>query len=1259
MIRVLYVDDESNILELCKIFLERSGDFTVTIATSAPEAIRILGQKRFDAIVSDYQMPEMDGIEFLKHLKDTGNTTPVIIFTGKGREEVVIDALNAGAAFYLQKGGGAKSQFAELSHKIKKAVESRQVEEALRRNETRLRGYFNLPLHGIAITSPDKKWLEVNDRICSMLGYTRDELLQRNWAELTHPDDLAADEEQFNRILSGHIEQYTMDKRFIRKDGGVIWTNITIGCVRKSDGSVDYILGLMEDITERKQMVEALRASEERFRKQYQNNPLAIFTWQHREGDFILVDCNKAAQTLTSGRSNNFIGKTASEMYATRPEIISEIRQAFSERTGLSKELVSENFLPGRLVNTTAAYVPPDLIMVHMEDITERRQAEEALRESEERFRYISELIPDFAYSCKKAPQGEYAIDWITGAPEKITGYTVTEIKKMTCWKFLVIEEDIPVFEKNVTGLLPGESVRCELRIRRKDGSIVWLASFAKCVTDQKKPGYYRLYGGCRDITERKQTEKALNESEKRYRAVVEDQTELICRFTPDGRLTFVNDAYCRYFGLDRTRCLGNPHTVKLPPEDARVMRTHFVSLSPKNPVASIEHRIIMPSGEVRWQRWNDRAIFDKTGQVVEYQSVGRDITEIKRAEEALKQKEAELHDILEGSPIPNFVIDRNHRIISWNNALEEATGFLAADMLGTSRHWQAFYNKKRPCLSDLLVDGKTESIQELYAGKIDAVRLAGGIFDGTDFFPNLGNDGKWLHFSASVIRDAGGNVIGAVETLQDVTEQKHAEEEIRTLQQFQQNIIDNANVWISVLDPKGTILVWNTTAEQISGYLSRDVIGKNTIWKQLYPDPVYRKQVAENILNIIKKNTYVENFETRIRTKSGDEKIIWWNTQPLRDTSGKAVQFIAIGRDNTERRRDEERLRALRQFEESVKKNANIWISVLDGKGNVSIWNRAAEEISGYKAREVIGKNTIWSRMYPDKEYRRTVTAKIKEIIGAHKYLENFETRIRTKDEQERIIWWNTRVLQDIPGIDETFIAIGKDVTEQKTLSDAVTLANKKLNLLASITRHDIKNQLMALLAYLELSGNGSSSPAQQAEYIKKAQQIAGTIERQIDLTKDYQEMGIAAPAWQNANECIRKAVAALPMRSVHVEVDPAKPEVYADPLFEKVFYNLIDNALRYGGADLKTIRVSSQESDAGLMITCEDDGVGISAEDKKKLFTRGFGKHTRLGLFLSREILGITGITITENGEPGRGARFEITVPKGAYRFTGTGEK
>jgi len=111
----------------------------------------------------------------------------------------------------------------------------------------------------------------------------------------------------------------------------------------------------------------------------------------------------------------------------------------------------------------------------------------------------------------------------------------------------------------------------------------------------------------------------------------------------------------------------------------------------------------------------------------------------------------------------------------------------------------------------------------------------------------------------------------------------------------------------------------------------------------------------------------------------------------------------------------------------------------------------------------------------------------------------------------------------------------------------------------------------------------------------------------------------------------------------------------MFADPLVVKVFYNLMDNAVSHGGT-ITCIRFSPRRHGDDYVIVCEDDGVGVPAEEKEKIFERGFGKHTGLGLALSREILSITGITITENGRPGKGARFEITVPKGSYRFAGT---
>jgi len=141
---ILYVDDSPSLLDIGKVFLEEDRSFTVETSLSAPDALSRLSSRKYDAIVSDYQMPAMDGIAFLKALRAQGDTTPFIIFTGRGREEVVIEALNSGADFYLQKGGDPVSQFAELKHKILHAISQKRAHMALKKSE---RDYRHLIEH--------------------------------------------------------------------------------------------------------------------------------------------------------------------------------------------------------------------------------------------------------------------------------------------------------------------------------------------------------------------------------------------------------------------------------------------------------------------------------------------------------------------------------------------------------------------------------------------------------------------------------------------------------------------------------------------------------------------------------------------------------------------------------------------------------------------------------------------------------------------------------------------------------------------------------------------------------------------------------------------------------------------------------------------------------------------------------------------------------------------------------------------------------
>jgi len=239
--------------------------------------------------------------------------------------------------------------------------------------------------------------------------------------------------------------------------------------------------------------------------------------------------------------------------------------------------------------------------------------------------------------------------------------------------------------------------------------------------------------------------------------------------------------------------------------------------------------------------------------------------------------------------------------------------------------------------------------------------------------------------------------------------------------------ILENALVMIAVMEKSGTILAWNQAAETITGYSKEEVIGKTTIWKKLYPKKEYRDSVTKQIATILTTKKYFENFETIITTRSGASRIILWNTKESTHASGSIV--VTVGQDIT-------RLRELDAFRDSVIENANVLIAVMESEGKIAVWNKAAEEITGYSRAEAVGSRDIWKQLYPDSEYRRTLTRQITEIISTKSYFANFETRIRTQTGETRVISWNTR---QIGGDMQYAIAIGRDITEQKKAEEAL----------------------------------------------------------------------------------------------------------------------------------------------------------------------------------------------------------------------------
>jgi PAS domain S-box-containing protein len=267
--------------------------------------------------------------------------------------------------------------------------------------------------------------------------------------------------------------------------------------------------------------------------------------------------------------------------------------------------------------------------------------------------------------------------------------------------------------------------------------------------------------------------------------------------------------------------------------------------------------------------------------------------------------------------------------------------------------------------------------------------------------------------------------------------------------------------------------------------------------------------------------------------------------------------------------------------------------------------------------------------------------------------------------------VFWASVVVSVVRGLDGKFLyylALISDISERKAVesemqfytaqlqqyADVLAQTNDKLNLLNSITRHDILNQLTVILGYLEIMKMKFPDPALQ-DILDKEALAASNIRTQIMFTKDYQDIGVKSPQWFDIGKVISSVAASLPLSHVLLDVHLDKIELYADPLLEKVFYTLMENTLRHG-KNVTTIRFSFKTHDDGLVVIYEDNGGGIPAEHKEAIFERRFFRHTGFGLFLSRTILGITGMTIRETGIPGKGVRFEISVRTGAYRVTGS---
>jgi len=543
--------------------------------------------------------------------------------------------------------------------------------------ELRFRSYFNLGLIGTAVTSPTKGWLEVNDKLCEIFGYTRDELTSKTWAELTHPDDLDADLAQFNDVLAGKIDGYSMEKRFIRKDGRVIDTTLNVHCLRNEDGSVDQFVALIQDIRDRKRAEQELRQAHSELELRVENRTQALKESQDRFEAF--MDNSPAAAWLKDEQGRYvYFSKTYEQRFGV------ELKD-WHNKTDFdfwSQEMAEEfrkNDLAvltsGKVLEVVERATDSDGIpRYHLNfkfpftdangsqyvggigvDVTDRRRAEEALRQSEERFRLVTNATNDAIYDCDLV---NGTVWWNEQLIRLFGERSEEQDTTWDWWKDRIHPDDRARVADGIEAAIDGRANAGDIwtdeyRFQRTDGSYAFINDRAY-ITRDANGNATRLLGAMQNVTEQKLSEDSLRRSEERFRLAALAINEAIWEVDPKSGTVWWNDTYDTLFGPRPPKSSKSWEWWEdhVHPEDReRVTNSLMALLRGSADLGDIwveEYRYRRASGDYAIVVDRGFVARDAEGNPTRVVGAMQDITKIKRAEAELRDEQQLLRQLID-----------------------------------------------------------------------------------------------------------------------------------------------------------------------------------------------------------------------------------------------------------------------------------------------------------------------------------------------------------------------------------------------------------------------------------------------------------------------------------------------------------------------------------------------------------------------------------------------------------------------------------
>jgi PAS domain S-box-containing protein len=920
--------------------------------------------------------------------------------------QTFVTDFDIGGRHYIFEVSGYPTQ-GGISVFVKDVTERKQAEEKLKESEHKYRtileemgdGYFETDLVG-NITF-------VNDALIRILGYSKEEIIGMNFRAIRPKEHVKAIFEATKRMYKTGEPLRDRPAEVICKDGKHAFAETSAFPIRNDKGEIIGFRGIHRDITERKQAEEKLRESEQKYRLLFETS-LDGIAQIDREGRYLAA--NPAMAGSLGVPLEELIGKTVLEVV---PQEVAQHRLGMG-RKALDEwqPQVFEDERVGRyfhnIVIPTKTSDQKEVVQVIARDITERKQAEEALQKSEERYRVLAENAGEAVFVVQ-----DDVVKFINPKGVELCGYSAEELASLPFAKF-IHPDDIDMVTDRHLRRLRGELVpqTYDFRIIRKDGDIRWGELNAVPISWEDRPAVLCFMS---DITERKQAEEALRQSEERYRTMLEEMEDAYSEIDLGGHFTFVNNSVCRDLGYSKEELMGMSYKKFTAEDDIEsVFRAFNEVYRTGVPNKGFSWKTTRKDGTHGFAETSVSPMRNDKGEIIGFRSVGRDISERKQTEEKLQRSRERYRALFDSSVIGTLVVDaETMKVVLGNQAAVKMFGFSSADE-GAELN-----------LLDFVPPEEKEKTLELLKKELFE-QNSGQAFD----IQTLTKDGRKVWISAAGARITHGGKLAGLLSFVDITERKKMEEALNLQRAYFQQLFDNSPDAIFMLDINESLIHANRGFETLFGYSAEELQGQSL--RKLIVPKEDMEATSASLQRVFSGE--IARRETVRRCKDGRLVHVSVLSYPI-CLDDKVIGACFTYTDITQRKQAEEKLRQSEENYKTLFNSSVIGMYVMDAETmKVVMGNRAAREMVGLSsAEEGIGVNPFDFVVPEDRE--RVLEIAINEFLQDSR--RTHEIRVMNKDGRRR--WQSISIARIMHKGRLASLVSFADITERKQAEEAL----------------------------------------------------------------------------------------------------------------------------------------------------------------------------------------------------------------------------